>query len=164
MESSVYAGIFSDSTFRAFNPTTRARSEVSPAESAELTASGHFEIFVADLLSSTAATRSCLLSTVSMGPDCPAAEASAKKIDDAQLLPRIAAAMSAASARVSSGDLGAYAAYLRSDSARSTLAALRAAALAVEQQAWENARKQATKVIDDYAHRRIAPGREATLR
>jgi len=150
MESSAYASIVQGSTFNAYNPTKESPHDVSSADFAELAAYGHFSEFVTNLRTSTEASRSCLLLTVDIGPQCPR-YASTNSGPDAPLLQLGATATNDAYSRIATGDLGAYLAYLRSASAQATLRALQTSLLTVEQKSWADALKQAADAIDIYA-------------
>ena len=163
MESGAYASIVPGSTFNAYNPTKQSPHDVSSADIAELTAYGHFSEFVTKLRTSTEASRSCLLLTVDIGPQCPRF-ASTNSEPDAPLLQLSATATNDAYSRIATGDLGAYLAYLRSASAQATLRALHTSLLTVEQKSWADALKQAADAIDIYAKTTFGSTEEVALR
>jgi tetratricopeptide (TPR) repeat protein len=163
MESSVYASIFVGSTFETFNPTIEPPHEVSAADLAQLTTEGHLSEFLTDLLSSTAASRSCLEFTISVGPPCPQLDTANEAALKARASVVLNTAISGAFARVPSGDLTSYETYLRSDAAQTTLRVLRNSLLLVDQQSWSNAAKQSSIAIDTYARKTFGAKREPDL-
>lgn len=164
VESSVYASVLPGSSFETYSPLLEAPHDISAATSAELTAKGRFSQFATDLLTSTAIARSCLFSTVNIGPDCHAGAAATNDVRNAEFSRAITAATNNGYSRVSSGDLEAYLVYLQSDSAQSVVRALRGSLLVVARQSWDNAVKQAAKALDDYARGELGSKRAATLR
>jgi tetratricopeptide (TPR) repeat protein len=165
-ESGIYAAMFADSTFNAFNPAIGTPQPADPNVVEEVIVNGQFDHFVADLLESTEAARSCLVKTVNMGSECAPHDMIDvhDEPDTAALAQNIALQARARYSQLSGGDLQAYTAYLKSAGARATINALRTVLVAIEAQRWDGAMKQASLAIDRYARANFAATKDATLR
>ena len=163
-ESTVYASIFADSSFAAFNPTNQPPQESTSSLVAQLLDSGHLAEFVIDLLQASDTQRWCLLSTVTLASDCPSQDISTNRDGVAERRQDAAARTRDSYSRLPAGDLEAYSAYLRSASAGPTVAALRASLLKIEHDSWENALAQASAAITKYARMTFASTNDAALR
>jgi tetratricopeptide (TPR) repeat protein len=164
-ESTAYASMFAGSTYQTFNHMEAATSgAMGTVDSDELAASGRFAQFAADILSSTAWSRSCLMATVSIGPVCQPPNAFTSNAIGERVSQIVAAATNRGYSRVSSGDRGSYLAYLQSDGAQSMLAAMRASCLEIERQHWAMAVNQASTAVDNYARVTLGSAHGATLR
>jgi tetratricopeptide (TPR) repeat protein len=164
-ESTAYASVFADSTYRIFNHMQAAiPGAMGTVVSDELAARGRFAQFAADVLSSTAWSRSCLIATVGIGPVCPPPNAFTSNAVVERMSQIVAAAANRGYSHVSSGDRGAYLAYLQSDGAQSMLAAMRASCLEIERQHWDLAANQASAAVDNYARVTLGSAHGATLR
>jgi hypothetical protein len=140
-ESSIYAALFTDSSFDIYHPadTTADQSNAELVE--EVVKASQFPQFISELAQSTTALRLCLVSSVMAAEqttDC--AQIKNTMISHAaSLTQRIARIAADKYSSVSSGDLSAYLAFLGSDNALATLKVLRAANLQVEQDSWHGA-------------------------
>jgi tetratricopeptide (TPR) repeat protein len=164
-ESSIFASLFGDSTFEAYNPTAHPADASNAGPVEEVLATGKFAEFVSDLLQSTAQLRRCILSSldVTAGSDC--AERKTPSGNQADQLARSIRPIAAARLlKVSSGDLNAYLAYLRSTKALATMAALRAAEAQVERVSWKKAVEEANTAVDAYARSHFGHVDDAALR
>ncbi len=152
-ESSIYAALFTESTFDLYHPggTTADQSNAELVQ--EVIDASQFPEFVSELAQSTTALRLCLVSNVMAAEqttDC--AQIKIRMISHAaSLTQRIAHLAADKYSSVSSGDLSAYLAFLGSDKALATLKVLRAANLQVEQDSWQRALQQADSAVAVYA-------------
>lgn len=163
-ESSIYASLFGDSTFEAYNPTAQPQDPSNSGLVDDLLTAGKYSHFVADLLLATGDSRRCLLA----GLDATATSGCAQGLSPLdgkadQLTSSIARVAVARYLRVSAGDLNAYLVYLRSTDTLSTLTTLRTAELEVEKQSWQKAMQQVNIAIDTYAKSHFGGVNDAKL-
>jgi tetratricopeptide (TPR) repeat protein len=163
-ESSIFASLFSDSTFEAYNPTAHPAEASNAGPVGEVLATDNFVEFVADLAQSTGQLRLCVLSSleVTAVSDCAQRKTSPGDQTD-ELHRKISAIAAARFSKVSSGDLNAYLAYLRSNKALATLAVLRVAEAQVERESWQKALLEANSAVNAYAGSHFSHVDEAAL-
>jgi hypothetical protein len=163
-ESSIYASLFSGSTFEAYNPTAQPPDASNASLVDELLATGKFAEFVSDLLQSTGEFRLCFLSSLdaTVGSDCSQKKSLLGEKAD-QFIRGITRIAADRYLRVSAGDLNAYLAYLRSNKALTTLTALRAAEAQIERDSWQKAAQQANTAVDVYARSHFSHVDDAML-
>jgi tetratricopeptide (TPR) repeat protein len=165
-ESGIYASMFANSTFNAFNPTVGTPQTADPDTVEQVVVNGHFDHFVADLLASTETARFCLVKTVNTASDCASPDMidGRDAVSASALAQNVAARAGARYSQLSGGDLQAYTAYLKSADARAALSVLRNAVVAIETQRWNQAAKNASSAVDRYARANFGSGKDAALR
>jgi tetratricopeptide (TPR) repeat protein len=163
-ESSIYASLFSESTFEAYNPTAQPQDPSNAGLVDDILTTGRYQQFVADILLATGDLRQCLLASLdaTVQSDCAQTRSPPSGTAD-QLRSSIYQVAAARYLKVSAGDLNAYLVYLRSRDALTPLTALRAAELAVEKQSWQEAVQQANTAVDAYAKSHFGEVNDAKL-
>jgi tetratricopeptide (TPR) repeat protein len=160
-ESSAYTSMFAESSFEALNSVPAKSFAPNLAAVSQAMDNGQFARFVAELLGATGAARRCLEST--FDDPCPPRSASINAAGADEMSSNIVERMREGLSRVSSGDLQAYVAYLRTDNTTPTNADLRAALLSIEQRSWEKALVDESAVIDRYARAKYGSSTKETF-
>jgi tetratricopeptide (TPR) repeat protein len=164
-ESSIYAALFADSSFDIYHHADTPADQSNAELVEEVIQASQFPEFVSQLGQATTALRLCLVSNVMAAEqttDCAQIK-NTMSTHAASLTERIARIAAAKYSSVSSGDLGAYLAFLGSDNAFATLKVLRAANLQVEQDSWQRALQQADSAVAAYAKSHFSRVDAATL-
>jgi tetratricopeptide (TPR) repeat protein len=164
-ESSIYASLFGESTFEAYNPTAQPQDPSNAGLVDDILATGKYPHFVADLMLATSDPRLCLLASLEAATaesDCAQGHSPLSGKAD-QLTSSISRVAAARYLKVSAGDLHAYLVYLRSTGTLSILTTLRAAELEVEKQSWQKAMQQANTTMDAYIRSHFSDVNDAKL-
>jgi hypothetical protein len=151
-ESSIYASLFSGSTFGTYNPTAQPADPSNAGLVVEVLKAGKYEQFVAGILLGTADSRLCFLKSLDPAEqsDCATKRSSVNGNSD-QLIARISQIAAARYSKVSAGDLQAYLTYLRSPGVLAVLTSIRDAELQIEQQSWQKVLQQTNIAMSGYA-------------
>jgi len=164
-ESSIYASLFSGSTFETYNPTAQPADPSNAGLVVEVLKAGKYEQFVAGILLGTADSRLCFLKSLDPAEqsDCATKRSSVNGNSD-QLIARISQIAAARYSKVSAGDLQAYLTYLRSPGVLAVLTSIRDAELQIEQQSWQKVLQQTNIAMSGYAKAHFSGVNDAELK
>jgi tetratricopeptide (TPR) repeat protein len=163
-ESAIYASLFGDSTFEAYNPTQEPQDPSNAGLVDEILRTGGYHQFVTSLWVATADLKQCFLTSVDASEQSDCAQMRSPFSGKAdQLTSRIYQVATARYLKVSAGDLKAYLVYLRSPGTLATLNVLRSAERQLEQQSWQRVVQQTRTAMNAYAKSHFADVNDAKL-